>query len=79
MSTIRTWTLTGSHPDRVLERIDPRVDPGESIDVLEADPVLDLLERAYLSLRSQGMPDSCPLGREMPALLRAHGRLGGET
>lgn len=75
MSTPRTWKLTGSHPRRVTnERIEPRLEPGESVEVIEAEPVLDLLKRLRGVLNGKLICE--PVEDELDALLREHDRLG---
>lgn len=46
MSAIRTWTLSGARWDDATVIDGPRLD-STTCKVLEAVPVLDLLERAY--------------------------------
>lgn len=88
MSTIRTWTLKGlsfrgTGRDRcgVPASIEPDVPPGETIEVIEAASTLDLLERAYWEVKHHRVAGlvGMQLVEDLESVLRAHGRLGGET
>lgn len=83
MSTIRAWTLIDRDGEYVDVELAGKKDmhDNESIFVFEAAPTLDLLERAYYRIKgnkSRGLIDD-QLLEEFEAVLRAHGRLGGET
>jgi hypothetical protein len=73
MSAIRTWTLSNDawHFMRFMRASGPAI--REPVRVIEADPTLDLLERAYNTTKSVS------LVKDLEPLLRVHGRLGGET
>ena len=80
MSAIRTWTLMGEHGAHTV--LGEKLEPFHRIKVIEADPVLDLLERAYNTIvRSNRITDdvAMQLLADLGPSLRAHGRLGGET
>jgi hypothetical protein len=79
MSVPRTWTLVASS-DRVEEKHPceahlvhggPKLTGGERVEVIEAEPVLDLLEGMF---DQKAMPDDS-FDSEIEALLRSHGRL----
>jgi hypothetical protein len=77
MSAIRAWVLIDRDGEYVDVELAGEKDmhDNERVLALEAAPTLDLLERAYPLL----MTLSSPVPDEVKALLRAHGRLGGET
>ena len=76
--TPRTWTLS-EKPDSHLRwtRLKRENECSFSdeilIEVIEKEPVLDLLERAYLGKYNLGA------GLEIEAFLRTHGRLKGAS
>lgn len=70
MSTMRAITFPGM----------PFGDNREPTEVFEAQPVLDLLERAYWTARSVATTSlRQQLVEDLESALRAHGRLGGEA
>jgi len=70
MNKLRTWTLIVEC--QVVEGAPPGPFWGESILVLEAEPILDLLEMVYAS---EDPKDALRTLQEIGSLLRDHGRL----
>jgi hypothetical protein len=74
MSTVRTWTLSNAPSGEDGVEFHPAAFDGpdlngyETVTVLEAAPVLDLLERIVETEGLEGLPTAY-------ALLREHGRL----
>ena len=68
MSQIQAWTL----PELLIG------DARAARKVFDAEPALDLLERAHEVFKERKIGPT-PLTVEVEAQLRAHGRLGGET
>lgn len=81
MSKPRTWTLERGEVNGLRAPFVRGGDvPVEPVEVIELDPVLDLLERWYLSRPRRRMEDIEGQERDFDtaALLQAHGRLQGE-
>lgn len=79
----RTWTLLGVMPSKNIYGdhtvVDgggaPRVPEGDSVQVIEQPPLLDLLA-FFVGLHGERYTMSEDAERDAEAILRAHGRLG---
>jgi hypothetical protein len=73
--------FNGSVPTWVVGCTPEPARPPEGTRVVELEPMLDLLGRWFESrpLRKLGNEDGLTLDRETEALLRAHGRLQGDS